>query len=1212
MKKKQVLLYYFTDRGKWSKAMKLKTILILLLIVKFSVLAYSQNPKLSLQLENVTLKKVFKEIKTLTGYTFVYSDELMSKAKNVSINVKDMPLEDVLKKCLEETNLDFYIEDGVVIVKPRETNSKPVLVKIKGKVTDDFGDPMPGATVVIKGTTKGTTTDTDGNYSIETSSGSVLIFSYIGMKKQEVAVGNNKEINVRMEQKASDLNEVTVIATGYQTIEKRKLTSAITSIKMDDIKTAGITSVDKMLESHVPGMIFMQNSGQVGAAPKLRIRGTSTILGNRQPLWVLDGIVLSDPVNVDPQQLNDLDAVNLLGNAISGLNPEDIDQIDVLKDASATALYGPKAANGVIVITTKKGTSGKPTINYSSTVSFMRRPHYSDKSVYMMNSQERMDVSREMVARGVQYSNVTQWAGYEEALQNYYAGNIGYAKFKELTDYYASVNTDWFGLLTRNSVSHNHTISLSGGADNIKYYSSLGYSDQNGVIRGENNKRYSAMVNVTANYKKFSAQFSFNGNVTSRSYTPSDLGLMNYAYNMSRTIPAYTTEGDLFYYPEANPSKSLYYDYNILQEKANSGDKTKGNQVNFRANLKYKLLPSFDLEGTFAYGVSNTTNEIYYTKDTYHVFKLRQDQEERNDLCPVGGELQRSNTRNTNYTARLQSNYSTLVGKSKKHLVMASAGLEVNSTQYNSFRITRRGYFPEMGGYFDVVPTTYAAYYQQWMSTKAALGSYNRQLNNELAWYGLAGYSFDNRYFLNVSIRGDQSNAFGSRTNNRFLPIWAVSGRWNIKNDIAKNVSWINDLALIASWGWQGNMLPGVSSPYLVMRQVTGTNLFYDSPYGNIVNYPNPDLKWEKTSSFNTSVEFSLFNSKVSGSIGYFYKRTRDAFLNKTVSEINGIQEYIINSGTIENQGVEINLQITPINNVSADGSRKGFVWRIDPQLGQVLNKILNKSVNNRNNVLVNEITYADFLNGTANLAGKSINTFYSYRFKELSHEDGSPIFYGTEAELASEYQTQYSQMSKEDVFLAVMTESGRREPFIQGGITNYFGWGNFGLSFNIAYSLGNKIRLMKIASGYATTYAYPQQNLRKEFVYRWRKPGDEAYTNIPGLNVNNINSPWWTVYPATSYSFGGSPYEMYDNSDIRVISGDYLKLQSVSFRYTLDDKLAKSFGLRSAYVSITGTDLFTIADKRLKGQDPTQSGSTPNINLSVRPSVSFSINVSF
>ncbi|MEJ2883579.1 SusC/RagA family TonB-linked outer membrane protein [Pedobacter sp. GR22-6] len=1193
----------------------IKFLLVLSVLCSFQLTSKLHAQTVSLNLKNASFAKAAEAISKQTKYDFSYNDKILKKTKPVTLKLDNASLSNALKALFANQPLTFEIKDKVIIIFDNKSEyvspSNGFDSPVQGRVTNEEGKAMDGVTVKVKGSDYSTRTDQNGNFVIPGKyANDVLEIRMLGYATLEIAAQRARVVSLAMQ--ASDLKEVNVVVnTGYQKIDRRKLTSAVTTVDMEDILTPGINTIDKLLEGRVPGMIYMENSGQVGATPKLRIRGTSTILGNREPLWVLDGIVLVDPVNVDPAQINDLDFVNLLGNAIAGLNPQDIEQIDVLKDASATALYGAKAGNGVIVITTKKGKVGKPMISYSMSSGFARRPRYSDRGMYMMNSAERMDVSKEMVERKMQYNSVTQWSGYEAVLQDYYAGRIGYDEFKRQSDYYAGVNTDWMGLLTRDAFSHNHTLNLSGGSQDVKYYSSLGYQDENGVIKGENNKRYSTMLNITADYKKFMAQISFTGNYSTRNYSPSDLGVMDYAYNMSRTIPANNPDGSLFYYPRVN-TFNLGYNYNILNERDNSNDHLEGIGANVRTVLRYRAFKGFDLEGTFAYGISNTNQELYYTKNSYYIFKLRADQQLRNDMAPVGGELTKTETRNNNYTARLQSNYTTTLGEDRKHELTFAAGIETKSSEYKGFKMAKRGYFPEMGGYFDYVPTTYTGYYGQWMQNKLALGTFDRTLTNELAWYGTGGYSWDNRYMLNVHIRGEQSNLFGRRSNNRFLPIWAVSGRWNMKNDVAADASWVNELALKGSWGWQGNMLPGQGSS-MVIQQALVTDVYYNSQYATINNFPNPDLRWERTASSNAELEFSLFGAKLNGSVGFFYKKTKDAFLNKVVSEINGVQTYVINSGTLENKGVELAFRINAINNVGLNKARRGFVWRIDPQLGQVLNKVLNRVINNRNNVLLDNVTYNNFLNGSIQLAGKPLNTFYSYKFKGLSHEDGSPIFYGAENELADQYRNQYSQMKKEDVYLAVMSESGRREPFIQGGISNYFGYRNFGLSLNVTYSLGNKIRMLKIASGYGTNIAYPQQNLRKEFVYRWRRPGDEAYTNIPGLQANNlVNQPWWSVYPATQYSFAGSVYDMYDNSDIRLVSGDHIKLQSASFRYNVPETFAKKLGLGSAYLSITGSNLFIVSNKMLKGQDPSQSGSAPNINLSVRPTYAGSINVSF
>ena len=271
----------------------------------------------------------------------------------------------------------------------------------------------------------GTATNVKGFFSLQLpAQNGMLEFSFVGYKSRKIDFATNMRDTIRvvLEEDIQSMDEV--IVTGYQNIDKRMNTSAVQTLKMDEIRVAGVQTVDQLLESRVPGMIFMQNSGQVGATPKIRVRGTSTVLGNQEPVWVLDGIVLHDPVNVNASLANSLDFVNLVGNAISGINPEDIERIDILKDASATALYGAKAANGVIVITTKKGKVGTPALSYSMSGTFTARPRYTDKSIYLMNSKERIAYSREIMEKGLSYPSITNWVGYEGVLNDFFQGEF--------------------------------------------------------------------------------------------------------------------------------------------------------------------------------------------------------------------------------------------------------------------------------------------------------------------------------------------------------------------------------------------------------------------------------------------------------------------------------------------------------------------------------------------------------------------------------------------------------------------------------------------------------------------------------------------------------------------------------------------------------------------------------------------------------------------
>ena len=311
-------------------------------------------------MQNVSLTAVFKELGKQAKCDFLYNHNLIKNKGTVNLVAKNKELKQILDELLPEFGLEYLWDDNVVIIreKPIEPEGKKE-IRIVGKVTDQQKHPLAGVTVRLKPGQMGTSTDINGWYQIVLPKldSIILVYSFIGMETQEIKYKGKDTINVVMKESSAMLDEV-IVNTGYQQIDLRKTTSAIQSIKASDIVVAGLQSIDQMLEGYIPGMTFMQNSGQIGAAPRIRIRGTSTVLGSQEPVWVIDGIVQENPVDVDPEQINDLDFVNLVGNAISGLNPEDIEQIDVLKDASATALYGARAANGVIVITTKKGKPG--------------------------------------------------------------------------------------------------------------------------------------------------------------------------------------------------------------------------------------------------------------------------------------------------------------------------------------------------------------------------------------------------------------------------------------------------------------------------------------------------------------------------------------------------------------------------------------------------------------------------------------------------------------------------------------------------------------------------------------------------------------------------------------------------------------------------------------------------------------------------------------
>lgn len=1218
------------------RVMKLTAFILIFFGLHVSATTSSQS--ITLSATNITLEEVFAAIKQQTGYITLFSEDVNKVAKPVTVHVVNKSLESFLLEVFEDQPLQFTINNtSIVVNKKKEGLSESIVlplqiedslpsIKIIGTVMDVEGQLLVGATIRIKGKKTATTSNNKGAFEINAGIGNTLIVSYAGYITAEEKVGSSRSMIVKLEPNA--LLEEAVIYNGFQKIKQKYLTGSVSSLSMDSIYQPGIGTVDKMLEGRVPGLMVMQNSGQAGAAAQLRLRGTNTFLGAREPLWVVDGVIRTNPIPISAERINDPDFVNLLGNAISGLNPYDIDQIDVLKDATAAALYGVRAANGVIVITTKRGKIGPPSLNYNVTGTYTRRPRYTDQSVFMMNSKERVDVSREMIERQLRMRGTLEL--YEESMLQYYNGQIDYDTFKGKVDWAETVNTDWLGNVMNDVFATNHTLSISGGSPTTSYRASLGYKAQPGVIKREKSDLYSGMFNMQMNYRKLKMDFNIQMSKENRHYTPSEIGVLNYAHSTSRSIPLYNTDGSLYYYSTitSNPGDLAFRDFramNILNEMNNTGDIIGSNQYNASLDISYEIFKGLQFRSMISYTGGHSSQETWFTENTDWAFQLRSRAYNSTtglfnvatDDMPFGGEYRKNDVDRSNYMISSRIHYSKFLDKLNKHQLSADLATDILSNRSTSFRTINRGYYPDRGHSFVMAtPTTYTAagrwtqFYGQPVLTE--------EKNHSLRPYITTTYIYDDKYVLSASASQEFSNSFGARSNEKFFPTWAISGRWNMVDDLFKKSLWVDDAALLFSVGTRGSMLPG-QTIYTVMQK-GGMSTLFNEFMSNIVSFPNPDLAWEKTQDISTSMQFSLFNGRMRGSLGYFFSRTTNAFMNMKVSAVYGTPNYtyVVNGGTLENQGVEVAMNFKLIENVRA-GNKKGFMWRFDPQLGQVFNKLLSRTLSSRN-VLVDAavLTYNDYLNGSVPVNGKSVNTFYSYRFKGLDHELGYPIFHGAEVTDKIALFDKYGKMSKEEVYNSVMVESGRREPVIQGGINNSFVYGNWSMNVTFTYSLGNKIRLLNIASGnYGTYRPSSQQNLRKEFVNRWLYPGDEMHTNIPAVQgaVNSSDFDlyaWWKNAATQLPVFADHYYQMYDYSDLRVVKGDYIKLQYISLSYRMPERICKKLRSKGMVGTITGSNLYTFANKALRGQDPTQSGSSPNINLSLRPVYAFNLNVSF
>ena len=1157
------------------------------------VMQAQETRTVSIDFNNQTVLQALQTINRLSGNVVNFQEEIVAKeTKKVSLQREQIPVWESVRLVLEGTALECRQSPNGKILVGQKNLSREEIKKITGTVLDSRKQPIPGVTVMLQGTPLGVVTNAEGRFSFEVlGRGDItLLFSFVGMKSVAVKYTGQKDLHVVMEEEVTEIDEVVV--TGYQTLSRSRNTGAITSVDPEKIMRPGITTIDQMLEGQVPDLMFMSNSGEVGVVPKLRIRGTSTLIGNREPLWVVDGITVQDPVEISPEELNNPDYVNRIGNAIAGLNPQDIERIDVLKDAAATALYGIKAANGVIVITTKKGHVGKPVISYNMNLSYKRRPRYTDRRIDLMNSKERIEFSKDLVNSGYVFPSSTNMVGYEGLLNQLYTGVIDHAEFAKELQRLEAVNTDWFDLLTEDVLSHQHTLSISGGSKDMRYYASVGYAKDNDVIKGNNNERYTVALNLNANLSpKVSAALCINANVSTREYSQEELAPMDYAYNTSRAIPAYEEDGDYeFYQRQSTRSALKTFRFNMLHELENSSYTQEGSAVSANVTLNAQFTDWLNASAIGSYSTSLTDIQGWWGEKSYHVACLRGTEfevppvtgEDSDSELPYGGELTTQSTRNRNWMVRVQVNADKYFHDDMYNL-SASIGFEASSTRYKGYDLVSRGYYEDRGKQFSITSLDDYPIFKDWMENYS-YPTITDNLTNLVSAYATVSWSYRQLLTLNANARFDGSNKFGDQSNDKLLPIWSVSANYTISEHSWLQKDWIDYIMLKLSYGFQGNMLED-QSPTMIIRQEPVDPL-YNELVSDVEIYPNPDLRWEKTASFNGGLTFSLFHARLQMEASAYYKRTKDAFLSKTISTVNGLEEYVVNSGTLKNTGYSISATVSPIRT-------RNFNWLLATSFSNVFNKMETQPG-------TEQYELENFLNGTALIKNEPVGTFYSYKFVGLDPKNGYPIF-----DDMREHTDELEQLSKYDFYTTVLKETGSREPTMSGNISNTFTYKNWRLNMNLAYSLGSKIRLFHL---FESTIFNPEDNVPKEFVNRWRKPGDERYTNIPNPDCYESH---WSGMSDRIPRIANNNMEMYNYSDIRVVSGNYLKCSTMSLTYEFPLEKIEKIGLTRLALSLSGTNLFTIASPDLKGQAPQQSGFA-QIELSDRPAFTLGLNVSF
>ena len=1063
-------------------------------------------------------------------------------------------------------------------------------------------EPVIGASIVVKGTQTGTTTDIDGKFSLRVpDNAKTLVISYIGMRTQEISLKGKTNFAIVLESDEQVIEEVVV--TGMGKVDKRMFTGASTNLKADAMMQAGANDVSRSLEGRVAGVQVTNVSGTFGTAPKIRIRGATSIYGNSKPLWVIDGVIYEDNVDVSSDELSSGDAKTLISSAVAGLNSDDIESFTVLKDGSATSIYGARAMAGVIVITTKKGQKGRATLNYTGEFTTRLKPSYRDYNI--MNSQEMMGVYKEMADKG--------WLQLENLANASNTGVYGYM-FQQLRSYNSSTgtfglenteaarnaylqqaefrNTDWFDMLFSTAVSQSHSVSMSAGTDKSQSYFSMSLMNDPGqYVNRSKVRRYTFNANTSYDIlKNLTIRFASSGThrdqeapgslnqttdvVTGEVKRDFDINPFSYAMNTSRCLD-----------PNINYTR-FYTRFNIFDELENNYNDINVNELMFRGELEFKPFRGLTLNG-FASARMTSVKRVQNVMDDSNqanAYRAGTDATDDNStirdsnsllytdpdndlalpesVLPVGGIRYQYDDAMRSFMYRMNADYRNVF--KEKHTVNAMIGSELSTVRRTSSYMTGWGYQYNNGG---ITYTPYLWLKQCNEENTEYFGESFTQTNT-LAYFATATYSYDQRYTLSGTYRYEGTNRLGKATSSRWLPTWNVSGSYDIAAEpwMEGVNKWISMLKVRVSYSLTADTGPAyvtnATAIYKTANLWRPTNSAAESMI-YISDIANEELTYEKKHEFNVGVDMGFLGDRISIIADYYKRNNFDLIGTAYTQGAGGVISKMANVADMKSSGVEFSLSTVPVKT-------NRFTWNLDFNYTHATNEITKLNTADRAVDLVTGAGYG--------VEGYPVRALFSYQFAGLNGE-GLPQVYN-EAGNVTVGDLNFQETENLTDYLVY---EGPGEPVWNGSLGNTFSYdfgkgGKLSLNVYVTYSGGNKVRLDPVFH-----YAYSDlSSLPREFKNRWMVSGDENMTDIPTVATKNQVDRYGSTNLSTAYN-------AYNYSTARIAKGDFVRMKEIAITYGLpNDVVRKTRVLSSASLKISGTNLFLIyADDALNGQDP-------------------------
>jgi TonB-linked SusC/RagA family outer membrane protein len=1214
------------NRGVLTKTllvMRLTSILLLSTCLHLS--ANSRAQKITLSEHHSSLEKVFREIKKQTGYLFVYRDEWLRETDKVDIDVKESSLDEVLSLCFDNQPFTYLVIDKMIVLKqkppavvtlvlqPWDIEAPPGVIDVHGRVTDEKGNPISGVTVMVQGSKataeylsrlragavssepvvrEATTgnpvavpanepgvmpaslakvfaveiSDANGEFFLHgVADNATIVISSVGYETQEIRLNKRKELSVKLKIKVVELKNIEVTySNGYQVLSKERATGSYGKPDMETFK-ARVSTQDLIsrLDGLVPGLsVVVGPQGQLAnqngngkTTQSALIRGKSSLRLLSEPLYVLNGVPLTDYADI---------------------NPDDVADITVLKDAAAAAIWGAKAANGVIVVTTKSGKrDSRIKVNYSGYLNYQGKPDLRPSQV--MNSKQYIQAAKETFdpVYNNWYNLYSDYiAPHEVILYNQYRGLITAAQADASLDSLSNINNLgqikdlWF----RNAFTTNHTISMSGGGSIYSFYGALSYTDMHSNTPGEKSNTY--RINFTQDINagrniKITLNTNLNNTVTSKlraaqignSFLPYQLfkDAQGHSLNMN-----YLTGWSDSLRQDYQARSRVNLDYNPIDEMNYGHTKSNNIGINITANIVAHLWKGLSFLGTYGYEKDPGTSDSYDDHRELSLRKMLVSMTVAPTTADVpvyylptggGGYLHSSNDQR-NWTVRNQLTYIANPRDGKDDLSL-QAGQEARQSIATSNSISLAGYDEALQSYAVLdykklsqgiygTVTGYGGYYGSPFSARETESRFT-------SYFALANYTFDHKYSMDLSWRQDHSNLFGSDHSSQNRPIWSFGGKWRLsRENFMKRATWINDLGLRTTYGITGN------SPYIgaaTSQDVLGPTYSYppaiSGPALQIYTTANRTLNWETTRTLNIGIDFAILKRRISGAIELYHKNTKDLLGNVKRNPFTGETSGTGNIGNLVNRGIELSLHTS---NVEV----KDFAWSTNVTFAWNKSKLVSYSEPSPYSLTDNGKIYAQYW------IGYTTAPIFAYKFAGLDNLGDPQVM------LADKTITKAPNTVKVDD----VVYKGTTIPVFYGGLSNTFKFKNLSLSVNMVYNLGHVMRdnlsfpytRLSAISGWGGNYS-------ARFADRWKKPGDEKITNIPSFVVGYLN-----------YSRRNLDY--YNSADINVLSASYAKVRDITLNYSLPHKWMQSVRIEGINVYVQAAN-FMLWKANDRGIDP-------------------------